>query len=144
LVLSAGFLLGAAWDRRLEAEAVPVAADSAAAVPQGPRDGGRIPIYTRVSPPLTAEQLAVAEEIVGHRRDAARALMDEPGIDSLYDTMKDAEKAFKGAYDPRFRALIDTSRSAIREIMTPEQAAQYDSLLAENDRSRRQEGGDSD
>jgi hypothetical protein len=144
LVLSAGFLLGAAWDRRLDAEVVPAGADSVAASPAGPREGGRIPIYTRVSPPLTSEQLAAAEEIVGHRRDGVRALMNEPVIDSLYDGMKDAEKAFKNAYDPRFRALIDTSRAAIRDIMTPDQAAQYDSLLAENDRRRRQEGGDSD
>ena len=142
LVLSAGFLLGAVWDRRLDAEIAPATSDTAAA-PAARPEGGRIPIYTRVNPPLTVEQMAAAEQIVAHRRDAVRALMDEPSIDSLYDEMKGAEKAFKGAYDPRFRALIDTSRSAIREIMTPEQAAQYDSLLAENDRRRRQEGGDS-
>jgi len=144
LVLGAGFLLGAAWDRRLDAETPAVASDSTAPAPQGQPEGGRVPIYTRVTPALTAEQMAAAEQIVAHRRDAVRALMAEPSIDSLYDQMKGAEKAFKGAYDPRFRALIDTSRAAIREIMTPEQAAQYDSLLAENDRRRRQEGGDSD
>ena len=142
LVLGAGFLLGAAWDRRLDAEPVPAeaAAEPAAAARA---DGGRMAIYMRVQPPLTAEQMAQAEAIVAHRREAVSALMDEPGVDSLYDAMKGAEKAFKAAYDPRFRALIDTSRASIRQIMTPEQAAQYDSLLAENDRRRRQEGGDS-
>jgi hypothetical protein len=144
LVLGAGFLIGAAWDRRLDAETVSTASDSAAATPETPSGGGRIPIYMRVSPPLTAEQMAAAEEIVAHRQEAARSLLGEPGIDSLYKRMKGAEKAFKGVYDPRFRALIDTSRAAIREVMTPEQAAQYDSLLAENDRRRRQEGGSSD
>jgi hypothetical protein len=143
LVLGAGFLLGAAWDRRLDAEPVSPESNSAAAAPEARREGGRIPIYTRVNPPLSAEQMAAAAEIVAHRQDAVRVLMDEPSIDSLYDEMKGAEKAFKGAYDPRFRALIDTSRAAIRGIMTPEQAAQYDSLLAENDRRSRQEGGDS-
>jgi hypothetical protein len=143
LVLGAGFLLGAAWgDRRLDADPVRGAPDSAAAAPE-PADGGRVPIYARVHPPLSAEQIAAAEEIVGRRREAVRQLLSESRIDSLYDAMKGAEKSFKAAYDPRFRALIDTSRSAIRGIMTPEQAAQYDSLLAENDR-RRREGGDSD
>ena len=143
LVLAAGFLLGAAWDRRLDAETVPAAAEAAPRPAGERREGERVPIYTRVSPPLTAEQRVQAEEIVAHRRDAVRALMGEAQIDSLYDAMKGAEQAFKAAYNPRFRALIDTSRASIRQIMTPEQAAQYDSLLAENDRRRRQEGGDS-
>lgn len=144
LVLGAGFLLGAAWDRRLDAGPVPAASDSAAVQEPAARDEGRIPIYTRVQPPLSSEQMAAADEIVDRRRGAVRQLLAEPGIDSLYDAMKSAEKSFKDAYDPRFRALIDTSRSAIRGIMTPEQAAQYDSLLAENDRRRRRGGGDSD
>jgi hypothetical protein len=143
MVLGAGFLLGAAWDRRLDAETVPFgSADSVAATPAR-RGQDRAPMYTLVSPALTAEQMAAADEIVAHRREAARALLAEPSIDSLYDAMKSAEKTFKETYDPRFRQLIEASRAGIREIMTPEQAAQYDSLLADFDRKRRG-GGDSD
>jgi hypothetical protein len=143
LVLGAGFLMGAVWHRRLDAETLAVASDSTAVRPASGREGERTPIYVRVNPPLTAEQLASADAIVTRRREAVRSLLAEPGIDSLYDAMKGAERSFKGVYDPRFRALIDTSRAAIREIMTPEQAAQYDSLLAENDSRRRQGDGDS-
>ncbi|MSR37012.1 MAG: hypothetical protein EXR95_10315 [Gemmatimonadetes bacterium] len=140
LVLGAGFLLGAVWDSMLDAETVAIRPDSTAVRPASGRDGRRTPIYVSVNPPLTPEQIASADAIVTHRREAVRALLAEPGIDSLYDAMKGAERSFKGVYDPRFRALIDTSRAAIRGIMTPEQAAQYDSLLAENDRRRRQDG----
>ena len=142
LVLGAGFLLGAAWDRRLVAETVTAVADSAAAAPVE-REEKRTPIYVRVSPPLSDEQMSEAEAIVARRREAARALFAEPRIDSLYDAMKAAEIAFKNAYDPRFAALVDSSRNAIKQVMTPAQAAQYDSLLVQNDRRRRDEGGES-
>ena len=62
-------------------------------------------------------------------------------IDSLYDAMKAAEDRFEAAYDPRFRALVDSSRAAIKQLMTPEQATNYDSILAEGDRKRRDGGG---
>jgi hypothetical protein len=143
LVLGAGFLLGAAWNRRLDAETVPVAADTAPAATLLPGETGRRPMYTLVQPPLTPEQLAEVREIVARRREGVKLMLAEPHIDSLYDVMKDAEKKFKDVYDPRFRQLIDTSRGAIRELMSPEQAVQYDSLLADFDRKRR-EGGDSD
>jgi hypothetical protein len=143
LVLGAGFLLGAAWNRRLDAEPVTLANDASAAAPAGQREGGRQPMYTLVQPPLTPEQLAAAEEIVARRREGVRQMLAEPGIDSLYDSMKGAEKRFKDVYDPRFRELIETSRAGIRDIMSPEQAAQYDSLLADFDGKRRG-GGDSD
>ena len=106
------------------------------AVPAGGRDARRTPLYVKVNPPLTAEQLAAADAIVAHRREAARSLLAESRVDSLYHAMKAAERQFKDLYDPRFRALIDTSRTAIRQVMTAAQAAQYDSLLAENDRKR--------
>ena len=142
LVLGAGFLLGAVWDRKLDAEPAAASVDSAAP-PSGTEPQGRRPMYVQVNPPLTPEQLAQADQIVARRREAVKALLAEPRVDSLYKGMKAAEKQFKAVYDPRFRALIDTSRAAIRQIMTPAQAAQYDSLLAGNDRRRRQAAGDS-
>src|SRR5687768_5146172 len=144
LVLGAGFLLGAAWNRRLDAETVTLASDSASAAPARNREGGRRPMYTLVQPPLTSDQLAAAQAIVARRQEGVRQMLAEPGVDSLYDAMKGAEKSFKAVYEPRFRELIETSRAGIRQIMTPEQAQQYDSLLADFDGRRRQEGGDSD
>ena len=138
LVLFTGFLLGAAWDRRLGAEPpVVMAADTAAAPAQ--RQGQRRPMYYLVQPPLTREQLTQAEGITAHRRQLAQALFEEPYIDSLYDEMKGAEQAFRDAYDPRFRELVDSSRAAIKRLMSPEQVTYYDSLLAESDRRRREE-----
>ena len=138
LVLAAGFLLGAVWDRRLDAE-TKTAAEQPDAPSAQPRQRGerRTPIYARVQPALTGEQTASAQAILDGRRDAARALMKEARIDSLYVAMKAAERSFKDAYDPRFAALADSSRAAIKQIMTPAQAAQYDSLLALD---RRREG----
>ena len=94
-----------------------------------------------VEPPLTAEQLAQAEAIIDRRRRAARNLLEDPLIDSLYEAMKAAEDALEDLYDPRFRALVDSSRVAIKQLMTPEQATNYDSILVDSDRRRRQ-GGD--
>jgi hypothetical protein len=143
LVLGAGFLLGAVWDRKLDAApaAAVASSDSTAPSTPGQRASRRPPLYFEVKPALDAKQLADADQVVTKRREAVKSLMAEPGVDSLYKQMKAAEKQFKEAYDPRFRALIDTSRAAIRQIMTPEQAAKYDSLLADQDRKRRQQAG---
>jgi len=78
--------------------------------------------YYQIEPPLSPEQLAQAEAITARRREAARALFEEPLIDSLYKSIKRAEDAFEDVYDPRFRALIDSSRAAIKQLMTHEQA----------------------
>jgi hypothetical protein len=97
--------------------------------------------FYQVQPPLSEIQLAQAEAITARRRQAARDLFEEPAIDSLYDAMKMAENQFEAAYDPRFSALVDSSRVAIKQLMTPEQATNYDSILAEGDRKRRDGGG---
>ena len=136
LVLSAGFLLGAVWDQRLDAE--PGSATGGSAVPTRTRarGGRRTAMYVRVTPTLSAEQLAAAEVIVARQREAAQALMKEARVDSLYVAMKSAERAFKEVYNPRFAALMEGSRDAIKLVMTPAQVAHYDSLLADNDRRR--------
>jgi len=140
LVLVAGFLLGMLWDRRLAAAPAPaVAAQETKEDDDG--DRRRRMSFYQVRPPLSEAQLAQAEAITARRRQAARDLFEEPSIDSLYRAMKVAEDEFEGAYDPRFRALVDSSRVAIKQLMTPEQATNYDSILAEGDRRRRDGGG---
>ena len=139
LVLSAGFLLGAVWDQRLDAQ--PGSATERNSVPPRTRGGRRAAVYVRVTPPLSAEQLAAAEVIVARRREAAQALMKEARVDSLYLAMKSAERVFKDVYNPRFTALMEGSRDAMKLVMTPAQVAHYDSLLADRDRRRDRETG---
>ena len=139
LVLVAGFLLGMVWDRRLAAAPAAVAAEEGRERDDG--DRRRRMSFYRVQPPLSEDQLAEAEAITARRRQAARDLFEEPHIDSLYDAMKRAEDEFENVYDPRLRALVDSSRAAIKQLMTPEQATNYDSILAEGDRRRRDGGG---
>ena len=140
LVLTAGFLLGAVWNRWIGPEAPAVTSEEPAGERRSEASWRRA-MYSQVTPPLSPEDLATAQAIVARRRAAAQALFREPRIDSLYDAMKAAERAFREVYDPRFRALVDDSRAAIRQLMTPEQAQVYDSLLAERDRRRREGGG---
>lgn len=142
LVLGAGFLLGAVWSGR--SHAATAAARENGEYRGGEREERRPALYEKVSPALSPEQLVAARAILARRREGARAIMAEPQVDSLYRGMKAAERRFKEVYDPRFRALIDTARAAVRQIMTPAQAARYDSLLAEEDRRRRHGGGDGD
>jgi hypothetical protein len=140
LVMVAGFLLGMLWDRRLAAAPAPVAAAQESEA-DGDADRRRRMSFYQVQPPLSEAQLAQAEAITARRRQAARDLFEEPAIDSLYDAMKMAEDEFEAASDPRFSALVDSSRVAIKQLMTPEQATNYDSILAEGDRRRRDGGG---
>ena len=139
LVLSAGFLLGAVWDQRLDAQ--PGTATEGSSAPTRTRGGRRPAVYVRVAPALSADQLSAAEVIVARRKEAAQALMKEARVDSLYLAMKSAERVFKDVYNPRFRALMEGSRDAIKLVMTPEQVAHYDSLLADSDRRRSREAG---
>ena len=67
--------------------------------------------------------------------------MKEARVDSLYVAMKSAERMFKDVYNPRFTALMEGFRDAIKLVMTPAQVAHYDSLLADNDRRRNSETG---
>ena len=137
LVLVAGFLLGVLWDRRMRAETLPTVEVSESSLGENDRRRQRRMSFSLIEPPLTEEGIARAEAIIARRREAVRALFEEPLIDSLYSTMKAAEGEFEDVYDPRFRALVDSARAEISQLMTPEQAINYDSILAESDRRRR-------
>ncbi len=114
LVLAAGFLLGLAWERRL------IASPPEAAAPAGTEDEDGKPkertlIIDRVG--LSPEQRVLVDSIVEHHRELMTVLQAD--------------------YRPRYWALIDTTREAIKSVLDPAQAAMYDSLLAANDRKRR-------
>ena len=122
LVFGSGALVGMALDGGAEAS-TPEGADGqpASAEAEQPERRGRI--FDQVD--LSARQKTTIDSIVVFHRERMRTLNDE----------------FRDAYYPRFYGLIDETRALIKEEMTEEQAARYDSLLAEFDRKNRSEEG---
>lgn len=112
-VFASGLMLGLAVDRSL----VATPAETARPERETP-SGSRRPMYEQVGP--SDAQKIVIDSIVREYRTAMKALHAE----------------FRAAYDPRYGALVDETRSAIKGVLTPEQAHAYDSLVAERDRQR--------
>lgn len=112
-VFAAGLMLGLAVDRSL----VATPAEPGRPEPEAP-SGNRRPMYEQVGP--NDAQKIVIDSIVQEYRTAMKALHAE----------------FRAAYDPRYRALVDETRGAIKSVLTPEQGLAYDSLVAERDRQR--------
>lgn len=126
VVFGSGFALGLALDRRLGAEPADAVADSAAVGSSDRRDGERRPpMYRRVGE-LTEVQEARIDSIVRQHRGA----------------MKELQREFRSAYDPRYWAIVERTREDIRSVMTPEQAVRYDSLVARYDERRRNDEDD--
>ena len=90
--------------------------------PRGDRGRGeethRTPTYMKVDP--TEQQKTQIDSILRKDRAAMRALHEE----------------FRAEYEPRYQALVKQTREAIKSVLTPEQAAKYDSIHAEYDRKR--------
>jgi Spy/CpxP family protein refolding chaperone len=120
VVFGAGLAVGAAVDRQVAAadapprsEAIPARGDSVSE--DAPRD--RRMMIERVG--LTPEQEVQVDSIVAARGDIMSELQKE--------------------YRERYWQIVDSTRSALRRTLTEDQALQYDSLAAENDRRRRPE-----
>ncbi|MDH5590576.1 MAG: hypothetical protein OEZ65_02915 [Gemmatimonadota bacterium] len=122
-VFSAGFLLGVLADGSLLAGPadVSLAADSAAG--SSPE---RKPMYAQVDP--DSAQLVRIDSIVRVHRRSMKALHEE----------------FRGEYALRYDALVHDTRSAIKAVLTPAQAARYDTLTAQRDRERAEKARDRD
>ena len=134
LVFGTGVVVGVALNRTVEAS--PPAAEIATADEADPdgaerdddeddEDDGRRerrrPMYERVGE-LSESQTRRIDSIVQHHRESMRTLQEE----------------FEAAYDPRYWAIIDSTRSAIMSVMTPAQAERYDSLLTAWDERRKE------
>jgi Spy/CpxP family protein refolding chaperone len=117
VVFSAGLLVGMAVDR----SAVEPAAEVADTTRREER-GRRTRMYEQVG--ASEAQLAQIESIVREHRGELRALQGE----------------FRDAYDQRYQALIEQTRSAIKGVLTAEQAEAYDSLVAEYEKRRAERG----
>ena len=83
----------------------------------------RMPMYEQVGP--DAAQSVILDSIVAEHRARLDALNRE----------------FQERYDPRFRAIVEETREAIKGVFTPEQAARYQELLDARDRARAAEQG---
>ena len=118
VTLVAGFLLGLVWSRTSPAQAEPVAPAAVAAEEADEDRGGetrrRGLIVERVG--LSAEQQVRVDSIVGHSRTMMRQL--------------------RADYRTGYGELIESTRSSIKDVLTPEQAAEYDALLNDFDRRR--------
>ncbi len=122
LVFGSGVTAGLAWTRTPEE---PRTVESGQAEVQGGErqvrergdrsDRGERPLLVE-QVGLTTEQKALVDEIVENSRRRMRML----------------EKDTR----PQFHAIIEETRTAIKEVLTTEQLAEYEALLAERDRER--------
>ena len=118
VTLVAGFLMGLVWSRTSPAQAEPTAPTAVAAEEADEDQGGetrrRGLIVERVG--LSVEQQVQVDSLVGHSRTLMRQL--------------------RADYRTGYGELIESTRSSIKAVLTPEQAAEYDALLTDFDRRR--------
>jgi hypothetical protein len=140
LVFVSGLLVGVAVDRRATAGTVATETREGGSDERDEVDdeGRRVPMYERVG--LKPGQEERIDSIIRHHRAALRALETE--FEDDYQAMRDLQKQFRDAYNPRYWAIIDSTRAAIKAVFDAEQAARYDSLVDEYDRRRRTERSD--
>ena len=122
LVFGSGVTAGLAWEPTAEAART---AEPAQAEDQGGErevrergdrsDRGRRPLLVE-QVGLTADQKAQVDVIVENSRQRMRSL----------------EKDTR----PQYRAIIEATRTAIKEVLTNEQRVEYETLLSEHDRER--------
>lgn len=121
-VFAAGLFMGVAVDRSVAA--TPVVADVPADSNAAP--ARRVPMYEQVGP--DEAQKVLIDSIVGEYRASMKTLHAE----------------FRAAYNPRYQALVDSTRASIKGVLTPEQAQAYDSLVADYERRRAERGSRDD
>lgn len=121
VVFGAGVLVGLVADTELGASATPPDATEVTEEADSTEESSRRFIYHQVEP--NELQLARIDSIRQVHRDRTNALYDE----------------LKAEYPDRFRAILLDTRNAIKSVMTPEQAAQYQRLLDEWDEQQRRE-----
>ncbi len=111
-VFAAGLAVGLAVDANALAAPTSLSADSL----EADSTARRQPLYEQVGP--SADQKVRIDSIVLEYREKVRTLRSES----------------RREYEMHLDAVADTSRQAIKKVFTPEQAAQYDSLVADYDR----------
>jgi hypothetical protein len=116
VVFGAGVLLGLAADSNLRADPAEIVTESRDDE-RGAEEsrGGRTLTYLRVEP--NESQLTLIDSIVVEHRARTNAL----------------DEALRAKYRSDFRVILLETREAIKEVLTPEQAAEYQRLLDERD-----------
>lgn len=116
VVFASGVLLGFAADGRLAATPAEVATVPTDSQPGAePEEERRTPMYRQVEP--TEEQLLLIESIVKEHRARTNAL----------------DKQTRAAFRQGFREILLETREAIKAVLGPEQAREYQRLLDEYD-----------
>lgn len=111
-VFAAGLVVGMAVDRNAVASPVPESTEPVA----NAEEAERTPLYAQVGP--DEDQKVLIDSIVVEFREEMKALRRE----------------WRLGYEGQRDALVASTRTAIKDVLTAEQAAQYDSLAAEYDR----------
>jgi hypothetical protein len=120
LVFGAGLAVGVAVDRQVAAADAPAATERVPARGDSREEGApreRRMMIERVG--LTPDQKVKVDSIVAARADIMAGLQKE--------------------YRELYWQIVDSTRASLRRTLTEDQALQYDSLAAENDRRRRPE-----
>ncbi len=117
-VFASGVLLGLAGDGDLGAEPSQIVSENAAGEERNGERRPRTPMYEQVGP--SADQRVLIDSIVKDHRARMYGLHEE----------------FRSAYNPRYEALIQDTRGAIKEVFSDEQAADYQALLDDFDRRK--------
>lgn len=110
VLFGSGFVMGIAWDGRLDAS--PASAEDGRA----PGEEGRRRGLIVEGVGLSAEQKESVDAVVNEYRQEMKALQEE--------------------FRPRYRSIIAGTRDGIKELLSTEQAAEYEALLVEHDARR--------
>ena len=132
VVFASGVLLGLAVDSNLIAESPEIASKS----PDGEepeRERRRSYIYEQVEP--TPEQQVVIDSMMKvyiERRE------------SLQEDLRKGYRKLRSSYNPLYQVLGENIRSAIKDVFSEEQAAEYQALLDDFDRRRAERNENND
>jgi len=148
VVFLAGAVVGVAVDRSAfaapsadevtqEDEARPEVADEGEEARRGERDRRPEPraMYAEVDG-LTEEQIDRIERIIGEATERHGELRREKWREQR--PLREEWEEIDDRYDARQRAAFDSTVARIKDVMTPEQAVQYDSIRAAVEASRRE------
>jgi hypothetical protein len=128
LVFGSGALVGMAWDAGGQETLAETATATGGSQVDGQAESEEEPRRRRMIDriDLNEEQRASVDGIIDKHRKQLGELNDE----------------FRDAYYPRFYGVVENTRELIKNELTADQSAAYDSLLAAYDRERRSEDGD--
>ena len=134
VVFVSGLLLGLAADSNLSAEPPAVVA-TASEGDEPEAEPRRRYIYEQVEP--TPEQSALIDSMMNDYRESRGSLEEE---------LRKGYRELRSTYDPQYQRLVRDIRGAIKDVLSEEQAAEYQVLLDDFDRRRadRNENDDRD